>query len=340
MCKHYHTHNTSIKHKIFLQWFSIASLPKCFPWPWHILTNTVKRMRGKGKLVWLSPYGALWFWNKPSGYLDSIKQSHVAPMAARILVHSHPCNECSSLPHAQLMYCSVIGQTEKVQLEWHIDFNTRSLKLSILEMLVTFLVRVIITQIHNAAKQAFSDPSTCKYQTKVLNTTMFHRRGRHLSHPLQNSSFRAVCPPNTLTHQRLEYRPRGEMISRAGLEMSHSMTNWAGLTRGCCRGVDTRSRESKPPCDCRHPPTLLTEEHASDGLSIRKCAPFHSGSLLTFVLKLCHMLFFVCGQDSPQPTISRMWVLLSQCGEPFPHSLIFLVRTEPLHGWSGLGMLL
>lgn len=23
---------------------------------------------------------------------------------------------------------------------------------------------------------------------------------------------------------------------------------------------------------------------------------------------------------------------VSQCGEPFPHSLIFLVRTEPLHG--------
>lgn len=70
-----------------------------------------------------------------------------------------------------------------------------------------------------------------------------------------------------------------------------------------------------------------------------KFAPFHSGSLLTFVLKLCHMLFFVCGHDSPQPTISRMWALFSQCGEPFPHSLIFLVRTEPLHGWSGLGML-
>lgn len=30
---------------------------------------------------------------------------------------------------------------------------------------------------------------------------------------------------------------------------------------------------------------------------------------------------------------------VSQCGEPFPHSLIFLARTEPLHGWSGLGML-
>lgn len=175
MCKHYHTHNTSIKHKIFLQWFSIASLPKCFPWPWHILTNTLKRMRGKGKLVWLSPYGALWFWNKSSGYLDSIKQSHVAPMAAGILVHSHPCNECSSLPHAQLMYCSVIGQTEKVQLEWHIDFNTRSLKLSILEMLITFLARVIIiTQIHNAAKQAFSDPSTCNTKQKSWTPQGLH----------------------------------------------------------------------------------------------------------------------------------------------------------------------
>lgn len=155
-----------------------------------------------------------------------------------------------------------------------------------------------------------------------------------------SEQFRVVCLPNTLTHRRLENRPRGEMISMAGLEMSYSMTNWAGVTRGCCWGVDTRSRESKPPCECGHPPTLLTEEHASGGLSVRKCAPFHSGSLLTFVLKLCHMLFFVCGHDSPQPTISRMWVLLSQCGEPFPHSLIFLVRTEPLHGWSGLGMLL
>lgn len=155
---------------------------------------------------------------------------------------------------------------------------------------------------------------------------MFYRRGHHLCHPLQTPSF--IRDWSTGLGEKWQ------------AWLACSMPNWAGLTRGCCRGVNTRSRESKPPCDCRHPPTLLTEEHASDGLSIRKCAPFHSGSLLTFVLKLCHMLFFVCGHDSPQPTISRMWVLLSQCGEPFPHSLIFLVRTEPLHGWSGLGMLL
>lgn len=46
---------------------------------------------------------------------------------------------------------------------------------------------------------------------------MFYRRGHQLCHPLQNSFFRVVCLPNTLTHQRLEYRPRGEMTSMAGL---------------------------------------------------------------------------------------------------------------------------
>lgn len=125
----------------------------------------------------------------PVGYLHSVKQSHVAPMVAQILVHSHPV-QCSSLPHTQLRYCSgywtdwkgIIGRTYWFQYKVSEDAHFRNA--------TTFLARVI-TQVHTAAKQVSLTPVLVNTKGpehhQVCTSFMLYRRGCHLSHPLQNS---------------------------------------------------------------------------------------------------------------------------------------------------------
>lgn len=225
---------------------------------------------GGGELVPLLLCGALWFWNKSSEVPGQHKAKPCRP---------HGCSDFG--PFLLLCNALVFPCTAGVLLRLSVKlrkYNWNDILISIQGLRNAHYISC--KSYHpssHCCQTGFLWPQHFQYHRSwpppglhflyVLLNLMFH-----LSHPLQNSL--GLCLPNTLAQQRLENRPRGEMISMAGLEMSYSMTDWAGVTRGCCWGVDTRSRESKPPCDCRHPPTLLTEEHASGGLSVRKTFPF------------------------------------------------------------------
>lgn len=106
---------------------------------------------------------------------------------------------------------------------------------------------------------------------------------------------------------------------------------------GWTRAAGTASLHA---CDCGHPPTQLTEGHSLHILCVRKMCPFPQWISAHLCPKTVPHAFSLYVDMTVLSQPSAGCVLFSQCGEPFPHSLIFLVRTEPLHGWSGLGMLL
>ena len=171
-----------------------------------------------------------------------------------------------------------------------------------------------------------------------------HPRLGYCAHPLilityaSGPQHHSVCPT----------AENGEpaLPSREGLGPPPSSKHlpWMGVTEGVCTtswltgsGAEGRGEASLHACACPHPPALLTAGHALDARSVRNICPFPWWISAHLCPKTVPHAFLCMWTWQSSANISRMWVLFSQCGEPFPHSL---ARTEPLHGWSGLGMLL
>lgn len=177
-------------------------------------------------------------------------------------------------------------------------------------------------------------PQACKFSRKECG----------IDSPFQNSAGSSVFHTPALsreTGEPCQQRGASSRTCSGDRPVSGLTGRWPGCATRICWGVDMRSRESKPPCVwLRHPPTLLTEGHAFHILSKRKMCPFPRWISAHLCPKTVPHAFSLYVDMTVLSQPSAGCVLFSQCGEPFPHSLIFLVRTEPLHGWSGLGMLL
>lgn len=167
-----------------------------------------------------------------------------------------------------------------------------------------------------------------------------------LPHPLQKGS--GWLRPSDHLHWTgsLENSPIWEMINRACSGDGSSMADWAGCDWGGAwyqtlqgSGYEERGKQASMR-DHGHPPTLLTEGHALDVLSIRKMCPFPRW-----------ISAHLCPKTVPHAFLC-MWTWQSSANHQQDVSFVFpmwwaiptfthfLVRTEPLHGWSGLGMLL